>query len=828
LSILAVLAAPALAEGPSKAELNKLGKAAAVYIETGKGSGSGFCIHASGLFVTNAHVVAGAETVTLVLDPSLKSQKVVKAKVLRVDKEHDLALLRVDEVKDLPTLPLGAIEGLAETQEVIAFGYPFGKALAEAKEYPAVSVNAGSITSLRQKNGSLNAIQVDVALNHGNSGGPVIDHDGKVIGVVVAGIPGSGVNFIIPVSHVTGFLAKPDLDFTPPAVTKATINSPLEFKARAVSLIPGGKPFSLELVLTGEDGKERTFPMEKGDDGFRVKAVPLPPPAGPVTLRAVFTYANGSVTGRVADRSITVAGKPVKLSELRGLRWTPAAGATDADGKALEGAVGGLESVEVDLGKETVRLKLDGVQAAQLERIGGAASVACVVVVKQDDKEVARLSRTLSVNDPVAEAPRDPTVGPTTPIQPPAIDGDKVIRTLPAAYDALCVGGGGRFLIFHLPKVRKLAIFDANEAKVVKYIDVAEDNVKFAAGQDKLLVALPGAKVLQRWSLATFTREGVGAWPVGDEVKSLLMGSASLELALMNGRFVSLRTLKPLPIKYPKDEPLDTNDDRHCRMSPDGRTLAAWTPGSSPQFQRTAVLIGDEVKTYGFPGEANGHVQPGADGRLAFTGGGVFTCEGKPAGGDELKGKHFCIPSQRSGFYLTVRIFEPEAPNDKREGVELHLAGMAATIVKAPQVALWEGVNGWGREEITLDQRIHLIPEAKLIVALPPSNDSLVLHHFDAEAALEKSDLKYMFVSSQPETTAKRGQPYTYQTWVKSKKGGFKVKLESGPDSMKVTADGKVTWDVPGDFKGEADVLLSATDADGQECFQSFKIAVGE
>jgi hypothetical protein len=117
--------------------------------------------------------------------------------------------------------------------------------------------------------------------------------------------------------------------------------------------------------------------------------------------------------------------------------------------------------------------------------------VACAVVVKRDDKEVARVSRTLGVNDPVAELPRDP--GQMT-VTPPALDGDKVVKTLPSTFDDLAVGGGGRFLILHLDKIRKLACFDVNEAKVVKYIDLPEDNVKFAAGQDVLLIGLPGAK----------------------------------------------------------------------------------------------------------------------------------------------------------------------------------------------------------------------------------------------------------------------------------------------------------------------------------------------
>ena len=96
----------------------------------GRGTGTAFCIHSSGLFVTNEHVVRIAEKVdvVLVLDPSLETQRILKAKVVRVDKDLDLALLRVDGAKDLPTLSLGSVDGLAELSEVIACGFPLGRA----------------------------------------------------------------------------------------------------------------------------------------------------------------------------------------------------------------------------------------------------------------------------------------------------------------------------------------------------------------------------------------------------------------------------------------------------------------------------------------------------------------------------------------------------------------------------------------------------------------------------------------------------------------------------------------------------------------------------
>ena len=80
-------------------EIARRAKPCTVLVELRPGSGSGFCVHSSGLFVTNEHVIQSAgkdTTVTLVLNPGLKTQKVLKAKVLRRDKKADLALLKVE------------------------------------------------------------------------------------------------------------------------------------------------------------------------------------------------------------------------------------------------------------------------------------------------------------------------------------------------------------------------------------------------------------------------------------------------------------------------------------------------------------------------------------------------------------------------------------------------------------------------------------------------------------------------------------------------------------------------------------------------------------
>ena len=160
--------------------------------EERRGGGSGFIVDSNGYIVTNHHVIDGAEQILV----RLADRREYEAEVVGSDPQSDIALLKVD-ASGLPTLALGDSDELKRGQWVIAIGSPF------AMEQ---TVTAGIISGKGRSNGQQQYVpflQTDVAINRGNSGGPLLNLEGEVIGVnswILTTTGGSiGMSFSIPI-----------------------------------------------------------------------------------------------------------------------------------------------------------------------------------------------------------------------------------------------------------------------------------------------------------------------------------------------------------------------------------------------------------------------------------------------------------------------------------------------------------------------------------------------------------------------------------------------------------------------------------------------------
>ena len=178
-----------------------------LHVTTGKGrsEGSGFFAIEPGIVVTNAHVLGmmsanspTPDSVEVVVNSGETNEITLPGTVLGVDRFTDLAIIRVAGNGIPPPLPVDSANSLKDLQKLYYFGFPFGKKLGTN-----ITVSEASVSSIRKDpSGAIEQVQLTGNMQPGNSGGPVVDAAGQVVGVARAIIVGTGINFAIPADKI--------------------------------------------------------------------------------------------------------------------------------------------------------------------------------------------------------------------------------------------------------------------------------------------------------------------------------------------------------------------------------------------------------------------------------------------------------------------------------------------------------------------------------------------------------------------------------------------------------------------------------------------------
>jgi len=172
---------------------------------TGSSSGSGFILTENGYVVTNAHVVDGASSITV----TTHAGEELKAKLMGSDATNDVAVLKV-EAEGLPAVSVGSSTDLIVGDQVVAIGNPLG----ELTSTMTVGYVSAKDRDVNTDGSTINMIQTDAAINSGNSGGPLFNMKGEVVGITTAKYSGSSasgasiesIGFAIPIDDVIGML----------------------------------------------------------------------------------------------------------------------------------------------------------------------------------------------------------------------------------------------------------------------------------------------------------------------------------------------------------------------------------------------------------------------------------------------------------------------------------------------------------------------------------------------------------------------------------------------------------------------------------------------
>jgi S1-C subfamily serine protease len=264
-----------------------------------RGQGSGVIFDASGLVLTNAHVVEKADQVMV----GLPDGRRVAGRVLGQDTLTDLAVVRLADSGPWPTAPLGDSDRLQVGDWAIAVGNPFG--LENTVTLGIVSNLNRNVSQLGISGKRLDLIQTDAAINPGNSGGPLLNADGEVVGIntLVRSGPGAGLGFAIPINRARaiarqlaeqGRASHPMVGIGLSSVPSPRPGTPAPSGAVVRSLVPGGPA-----ARAG---------VQVDDVIVAIGGVDVPSPA------AVVSAIDRHGVGRPLSLKVLRAGQPISLS----------------------------------------------------------------------------------------------------------------------------------------------------------------------------------------------------------------------------------------------------------------------------------------------------------------------------------------------------------------------------------------------------------------------------------------------------------------------------------------------------------------------------------
>jgi serine/threonine protein kinase len=885
------------------AEIVAKGKRGTALVEVKAGSeidfGTAFCIDASGLFVTAEHVIEPAlqpntGTVALVLyRGEALDQRVVPAQIVRADADLDLAVLRIEPTPQvqLTALPLGQSNGLLETAVVTAFGYPLGTEVPhEQGKYPSVSVNQGRITSLPKGEGGVSLIQLDAALNPGNSGGPVLDREGKVIGVVAAGIVGaSGLNYAIPVDQLTGYLRSPEVVFNSAPVGAGDPDNPLVWLIDVRPPTLGSLPRDVNIAVTLGRGSRARPATIKHLEGSRFQAEVLPPLPPEEPIEFVAALKADRVHGRTTDRTLTVGARSFRLSELRHLERFES-GSTfrvvTASGMKIDGRVEGLGVANARSGKAEKPVELSTALEIEL-RLRPGRSIEATVEVKSGSATLASTRRQLVL----VEAPRlaqetktgNPAQAPTQSVPPPAGAAQPAASAGALVGEAIpeipiqgriedCASGGDQYLVIATRNPAKLVIFDAARAAIAKEIPVAGD-VLVAAGKKEFVVAYPTQCLIETYDFATFTlkkstepnlfsaKARIDAIAMGSEsegpllvlwsvepparqlrqARASLLNTASLKLIFPAG----LRIADPQP-RYSPPPPQD-----HRWFPPGPGPMPPSFQNITPQVRASArgdlftiqlQFMSSFISTWDYKSAkavycgaiplfgTRAPALPGPDGRTIYSGNGRYMLgAGNKLTEPDANRRNASMPASNSDYLLNTIV---DRPGELTVSITLPLPG--EEILFSEKITMSKPPEGNRNVQRNVNQYQFLSLFGKRILLFDKYELLVVVPDGEDRLLLRKtrlhdsiSRLDHPVVVSSAALIASAGQKFNHQIQVLPRNDQASFELTKHPEAMTITQDGKLSWTPPRNVAGrDIPVMLRIRDSTGKETFHALSIVV--
>lgn len=798
-----ILTTTALAQELAPETLDQI-KAATVFVKLRRSSGSGFLFKKAdkvAYVITCAHVVGDVNTVQVVFDSGTKKERIYSASVATRDESTDLACLLIQGANELPRpLNLEKRTLIRETENAFAAGFPFGQWMSTSTNHPNISLSKTTVSSIRQDDDEqVVIVQLSGGVDPGNSGGPVVNSKGEVVGVAQSKILLSSTSFAIPCEILQKFL-RGRIGGSTYKIVKRTATT-AEIHARISIIDPTSSMDRVGVAFIRKDQLKTEF--QAGSSFPNKKASP--------EMREI----------------------PLKIDDQTGT-----ASAT-------------FEVQRSAKDPETIQFYCQAFCVQADGTVVWTVPTNTIVAFADETLEPGKSSDTheKSVGN------IDELAAPTMHI--PVYQGETKTIQLAGPADEVIAGGGGRYLILLIKSLLKLAIVDICEAKVVKYITIPSAQIQYAAGATKLVVALPEQNLIQCWNLNSPEKASTTSLPGLDKGLFLSMGSAS-EGPLLIGYDGHTTLLDPNNFKIWRDREL-TPRARHAldsfgeqivdlRRASGGlamraRLVMASTAGdvfggcsnhgSEPNGLSLLSVQGDDAVFLREHWTVS-YVIPSPDGNLVFSSGGIFSPDLRSVKSDQLNDTIY-LPSYLAGYFLGVSL---EAEQDKpRLRAFVYSTSGQKRVFEMPAMEEMNAYNGddksytfamYRRGGLNLSKRFHFLPSANLIATIPYSNDQIVIRRVSITEELEKKGINYLFVCSTPPRKAIRGRLYTYQIEAQSRAKGLTFSLDGGIDGMSLSKNGRLDWTVPHNYPdNQVGVIVTIRDSAGQEIAHAFNVRIG-
>ncbi len=840
------------------------GKKASALVELPNESGyaTAFCINPMGIFVTNRHVVENlkvGESITLIIEPSLSSERMVESSLERVDSENDLAILRTVQPGNFAFLKVATSRDLYETQALTAFGYPFGVSLTiQQGSYPSISINSGRVTSLRRDKGEIQLVQLDAVLNPGNSGGPIINEAGEVVGITSFGMRNAGVNFAVPSDQLRKLLYEPMVQINVPDIASKPTQFPHVVDALVSSFEEEIADPTVELSIERGKSSPVVVPMtSKGNN--RYEALLDSKALGDDFARWIsgrIDFDSGRMEALIFNDTIETKEGKIALSEISSIQMKSAENQDTAlvvmrNGQTRIANKSSLPKVKVDFGNYPANVNLARATSMQLEELR-VEDLRYTVIVKSQGKEVLRkrddqleriqtAAANLLLESEYANIDKE---GPSSAI--PKRQDARVLRpkgTLKLSNEIsnLQIAGGGELLVVCHAQAKSLSVFNLNRCELQGEIQLKSDKCLVATTKKHIIAIDPNTRMIERFSVDTLKRESLSKSSVDGKIIAAAAGYGSegpLMLCVENeigGKSnvslvaIDLKNFRQIKMDIVGKERFMFANARgplELRSSFDGKTFGLWSPTDSPKGAQSVILRGDRMHI-GYKAVSPGFVIPSADGANICMGRLGSVPADLASDNTQNSTSRFRIPSTHPRIALVLE------GTQKGMGLEdvivrLGCLGNNESIIDLPRVSMPSfglGPGDYRPNELPMDKRLFYNVEKSLIVSIPASNDRLTWQSLNLRTEIKSQNANCFFVTSSPIRFFLPGRTYSYPIQVETSSSRVNYRLISGPEEMKISPDGVLQWVAPRTGTlSKVDVSISITNDSGKEIVESFSL----